>query len=133
MIAARSTHIYVTEDKRVFDGEEGRVLDLVHLARQTDGDATLEAELLAMFDCQAAKLSARLALPEVGFQAKSDIAHRLRGSALAIGARRVAAAAEATEAHFAALVGGGADQGDPLPELQAAIVEARAAIAQLGV
>ena len=106
-------------------------IDLVHLARQTDGDEALEAELLAMFDAQAAKLAARLALPEVGAQAKADIAHRLKGSALAIGAWRVAEAATAAETHFAMVATGGSGNGDPLALLQAAVVEARATITSL--
>jgi HPt (histidine-containing phosphotransfer) domain-containing protein len=84
-----------------------------------------------MFDAQAAKLSVRIALSEVGAQAKADIAHRLRGSALAIGARQVAVAAERAEAHFARLAVSGEASGDPLPELRAAVDEARSAIARL--
>ncbi len=106
-------------------------IDLVHLARQTDGDEKLEAELLAMFDVQSAKLSARLRLAEVGAQAKADIAHRLKGSALAVGAWRVAEAATAAENHFAKAASGGSAQGDPLVELGAAVDEARAAIVRL--
>lgn len=131
MYAARSTEIYVREDKRGGEDPDSRVLDLVHLARQTDGDAALEAELLAMFDAQSAKLTARLALAEVGAQAKADIAHRLRGSALAIGARRVAEAAAIVEAHFAAVVAGKTSAPEPLGELFTAVHEARAAIARL--
>ena len=41
-------------------------IDLVHLARQTFGDIALEAELLAMFDAQAAKIAARLRHNELG-------------------------------------------------------------------
>jgi len=106
-------------------------IDLVHLARQTDGDEALEDELLKMFDTQSAKLLARLRLAEVGPQAKADIAHRLKGSALAIGARRVAEAATTTETHFAKSAAGEPTHGDPLVDLQAAIDEARAAIGRL--
>jgi HPt (histidine-containing phosphotransfer) domain-containing protein len=103
----------------------------VHLARQTDADSDLESELLRMFDVQAAKVSARLAFAELGFQVKADLAHRLRGSALAIGAWRVAKAAEAAEAHFALLVAGRDAAGEPLVELDAAVAEARAEIKRL--
>ncbi len=131
MIAAKTPLGYLREYQRDAVAEEPRAIDLVHLARQTDGDFQLESELLAMFDAQSAKLSARLALAEVSAQAKADIAHRLRGSALAIGARRVAAAAERAEAHFVALVAGLASDADPLPVLAVAVAEARAEIARL--
>jgi HPt (histidine-containing phosphotransfer) domain-containing protein len=111
--------------------EASPAIDLVHLARQTDGDEALEVELLGMFEVQSAKLSARLRLAEVGVQAKADIAHRLRGSALAVGAWRVAKAAQAAEAHFAEAASEGAAAGDPLVELGRAIDEARAAISRL--
>jgi len=135
MIAARSKGPFVRE--YVFNAAKDELtrdlpaIDLVHLARQSDGDAALESELLAMFDAQAAKLVARLNLPEVGPQAKADIAHRLKGSALALGAWRVAEAATAAETHFARNVAGEAPAGDPMQELQAAVNEARASIARL--
>ncbi len=106
-------------------------IDLVHLARQSDGDDALETELLGMFDAQSAKLAARLQLPEVGAQAKADIAHRLKGSALAVGAWRVAEAATATESHFAKVAAGEASSEHTLAELRDAVDEARAAIARL--
>jgi len=106
-------------------------IDLVHLARQSDGYETLEAELLGMFDAQAAKLTTRLWQPEVGAQAKADIAHRLKGSALAVGAWQVAEAATATETHFAKIAAGDVSDDEPLVELQDAVDEARAAIARL--
>jgi HPt (histidine-containing phosphotransfer) domain-containing protein len=69
-------------------------LDLVHLARQCLGDQALEAELLGMFRRQAPALMAQLSgsrpLP---WGSKARIAHTLRGSALAVGAGRVANAA----------------------------------------
>lgn len=69
-------------------------LDLVHLARQCLGDHELEAELLQLFRQQAPALTARLSgSPPLSFDAKAKIAHTLRGSALAVGAGRVASAA----------------------------------------
>ena len=108
------------------DGE--RPIDLVHLARQTDGDELLEAELLAMFDRQAEKLAERVKMAELPRQTRADIAHRLRGSALAIGAGAVARTAEALEAAFEA------EGGEPIAEIQAlgrAVAVARGAIAAL--
>jgi HPt (histidine-containing phosphotransfer) domain-containing protein len=109
---------------------EGRPpIDLVHLARATDGDESLESELLAMFDRQSAKLAERVTFAELPRRARADIAHRLRGSALAIGAFAVAEAAEAVETIFE---GAGAPE-DALAALGKAVAEARAAIAALAV
>ena len=73
-------------------------LDLVYLSRQCQGDPELEAELLGLFRLQLRGLSLQLcdlatSTPEL----KARIAHRLRGSALAVGAGRVARAAKAIE------------------------------------
>ena len=109
---------------------EGRPpIDLVHLARATDGDQALESELLAMFDRQSAKLAERVTFAELPRRARADIAHRLRGSALAIGAFAVAEAAEAVEMIFE---GAGEAEG-AIAALAKAVAEARAAIAELAV
>jgi HPt (histidine-containing phosphotransfer) domain-containing protein len=87
-------------------------IDIAHLERMTLGDETLQREVLAMFSAQSVGLIGRLAL-----------AHTLKGSARAIGAFRVADAAESLEAAIPA--------GDPtemLAELHEAIVQARTAI-----
>ena len=69
-------------------------LDLVHLARQCLGDRELEAELLGLFRVQARALTTQLSeSPILSSESGAKIAHTLRGSALAVGARRVAAAA----------------------------------------
>jgi HPt (histidine-containing phosphotransfer) domain-containing protein len=76
----------------------GRPIDLVHLSKQTFGERDLEGELLRLFDRQAAQILARLsdgALPDRRWRA--DLAHTLKGSARAIGAFAVAAAAQAYE------------------------------------
>src|ERR1700742_4641730 len=75
-------------------------IDSAHLDRMTLGDAGLEREVLAMFSGQAVGLVDRLAtLPSdaESSEAKSSetrealaLAHTLKGSALAIGAFRVA-------------------------------------------
>ena len=69
-------------------------LDLVHLARQCLGDHELEAELLGLFRLQAPALTAQLADSTLlSLESKAKIAHKLRGSALSVGAGRVARAA----------------------------------------
>ena len=73
-------------------------IDLVHLSRQSMGDAALERELLDMFDRQSARLVAQIIETKPSdFAARADFAHKLRGSALALGAGRVASAASAFE------------------------------------
>ncbi|MGE0749655.1 MAG: Hpt domain-containing protein [Variibacter sp.] len=78
------------------DFEGGRPIDLVHLARSTLGDRSLEREVLALFERQAAILLQRMQDAEPAMLA--GLAHTLKGSARGIGAWRVAAAAEQVEA-----------------------------------
>ena len=75
-------------------------LDLDYLRRQTFGDPELEYELLSLFDEQAAQILARLAAPFVEGEAprRAEVAHALKGSALAIGAVATARAAGEYEA-----------------------------------
>ena len=73
-------------------------LDLVHLARQCLGDHELETELLELFRLQAPALTAQIADPSGSpLESKAKIAHKLRGSALSVGAHRVARAASRIE------------------------------------
>lgn len=73
-------------------------LDLVHLSRQCQGAPELEAELLGLFRLQLRGLSAQLSdLATSTPELRAKFAHRLRGSALAVGASRVARAAKAIE------------------------------------
>jgi len=77
-------------------------IDVEQLSNQCFGDRALERELLVLFDREAAQIVSRLRstmasnVPEV--LEASDLAHTLKGSALTVGARRVAKAAEALEA-----------------------------------
>jgi HPt (histidine-containing phosphotransfer) domain-containing protein len=70
-------------------------IDIAHLARMTLGDVSLEREVLAMFAGQSAGLVGALATLPANAAA---LAHTLKGSARAIGAVRVAEAAEWLEA-----------------------------------
>ena len=73
-------------------------LDLVHLTRQCQGDAELEDSLLRLFRQQARILTAQLGSPlRMSAGSRVELVHRLRGSALAVGAQRVAKAAALVE------------------------------------
>jgi HPt (histidine-containing phosphotransfer) domain-containing protein len=103
-----------------------RPIDLVHLARMTLGERSLEREVLQLFDRQAMLLIARMQAAPAG--ALASLAHTLKGSARAIGAGSVARTAETVE-----LMGtdNAADLARALAALGAAIEEARAYIAEL--
>ncbi len=69
-------------------------LDLVDLARHCLGDRELEDELLRLFRLQAETVIAQLSdSSHLSLESKAKIAHKLRGSALVVGARRVGGAA----------------------------------------
>ena len=104
---------------------DDRPIDLVHLARMTLGDRSLEREVLQLFDRQATLLIARMRAAAPGGVA--TLAHTLTGSARGIGAWRVARAAEALELAGSA----DADLAGALDRLAAATDEARAVIAEL--
>jgi len=107
------------------------VIDLVHLARQTDSDPALERELLDMFDRQSGRIVQQLRDARAGGAGSGgDLAHTLKGSALSMGAARVARTAHLYEAACAAGLRGGALSAtlEPLAE---AVAEARATIASL--
>jgi HPt (histidine-containing phosphotransfer) domain-containing protein len=110
---------------------DGPAVDLVHLARQTEGDAELEAELLALFDRQSVSLLAELAADRAARAGRADIAHKLRGSALAIGAGRVASAAQTLETLLNSDRISPHERERALGGLAAAVAEARVAIAEL--
>jgi HPt (histidine-containing phosphotransfer) domain-containing protein len=96
-------------------------IDLEHLQRMTLGDASLEREVLAMFSAQAVGLIVALGtLPSDA----AALAHTLKGSARAIGAFRVADAADCLEA----LIQNGGDPAPALTELNEATAQARLAI-----
>ena len=102
------------------------LMDMAHLARMTLGERSLEREILQLFDRQSDILLARMraATPTN----VSGYAHTLKGSALGIGAWRIADAAEAVE-----LASGrrAAQVKKAVDTLESAIGETRAAIAEL--
>ena len=111
-------------------------IDLVCLGRQCQGDSALEEELLGLFRRLAGADALRLADPRMGLAGKAGIAHKLRGSALTIGARRVARAADAVEAVARASAVDSEEQSAAvslaIAEVQAAVAEAIAMIERLG-
>jgi HPt (histidine-containing phosphotransfer) domain-containing protein len=103
-----------------------RPVDLVHLARMTLGERSLEREVLQLFDRQVATLMARIQAAPA--QDIAPLVHTLKGSARAIGATAVARAAEAAELMDGAAA---ADLKRSLATLRATTDEARAFIADL--
>lgn len=73
----------------------GRPIDLVHLARQTGGDKSLETEVLALFARQAREAVAQIGAIES--KARAELAHRLAGAAKGVGAFDVARCASEVE------------------------------------
>jgi HPt (histidine-containing phosphotransfer) domain-containing protein len=96
-------------------------IDFEHLGRMTLGDAILEHEVLAMFSAQAVSLISALAMLPA---AAGELAHKLQGSARAIGAFQVADAAGRLET----AVLKGDDPAEALAELDDAVEQARTAI-----
>jgi len=106
-------------------------VDLVHLARQTDGDTALQQELLALFDRQSASLLALACDPSAERRRRADAAHQLKGSALAMGAGAVARAAAVVEATLAEGSAGPEAVESALAALSVAVAAARAAVTKL--
>ncbi len=107
-------------------------LDLVHLARQCLGDHELEAELLGLFRLQARVLTAQLSDTRLfSLESKAKIAHMLRGSALAVGAGRVANAARRLEELASAAGDQRSAEAHAIAALQSAVAEALAEIDRL--
>jgi hypothetical protein len=102
-------------------------IDVAHLARMTLGDASLEREVLQLFDRQAEMLLARMQMAAAPAAAAAH-AHTLKGSSSGIGAWKVARAAEAVEL---AASSGSADVSAAVADLQMAVAETRASIAEL--
>ncbi len=101
------------ENHKAARPSKDRPIDLVHLANQTMGDKALETEILQMFARQARCLVQEIAMIEAA--GITALSHRLKGSANAVGAFKVSAAAARLEA----------DPGDPaaMATLHSAIIE----------
>jgi HPt (histidine-containing phosphotransfer) domain-containing protein len=108
----------------VTSAPEASAVDLDHLKRMTLGDVALEREVLQMFLKQTSSLLVELADAPTQTGALS---HKLKGSARAIGAFRLADQAAALE-HAARQ---GQDRAAALAALQEAAAEAQAAVEAL--
>ena len=106
-------------------------IDLVHLARQTLGDRSLEMELLSLFERQAGHVLDRIVTERADRKTLADLGHTLRGSARAVGATRVANAAMEFEAAMTAATPDPAAADLARDELARAVKEARAAIREM--
>ena len=97
-------------------------IDLQHLRRMTLGDQALEREVLGIFLAQTARPIGDLLISAE----PTALAHRLKGSARAIGAFRIRIAERAAALECA--IRGGDNPSQILIELDHAMAEARAAI-----
>ena len=109
-------------------GAAAQVIDTQHLFRMTLGELSLQREVLALFDRQADILLPRIRRGAPAVAAAS--AHTLKGSALGIGAFKVARAAEAVE-HARGCELRGAAVAAAIDTLAAVLEEAKAEIARL--
>ena len=99
-----------------------RPIDLVHLATQTKGDKAVEVEILQMFARQARGCLVAL----TGERSKAEVkaaATRRRNAAIAVGALRVASAADRIDTKGA--------NADTLTAVSAAVLEAEHFILKL--
>jgi hypothetical protein len=117
---------------RVID-QSGQAIDTEHLSRMTLGEHSLKREVLALFDRQADILLPRIRRGVPAVAAAS--AHTLKGSAVGIGAFRVARAVEVVEQAQSFQAQGAQPQdaavAGAIDTLAAVLEEAKAEIARL--
>lgn len=99
-----------------------RPIDLVHLATQTKGDKAVEVEILQMFARQARGCLVSMTSARNKVEAKAA-ANRLRNAAMAVGALRVASAADLVDTKGATA--------DSLASVASAVLEAEHFILKL--
>ncbi|EFL90298.1 Hpt domain-containing protein [Ahrensia sp. R2A130] len=99
-------------------------VDMVHLARQSLGNRSLEVEILALFRAQSDLYLERIR-HAADDKARSMAAHTLRGSALGIGAWQLAEEAAVLEKHpdRTALIDGFADTLDQTNRFIGALID----------
>ena len=109
-------------------GAANAFIDFDYLERQCMGDEALAEELLSLFSSQARLLSGEMTQTALSPADLADLAHRLKGSALAIGAACVAG--EAARLETLCRDGGlGADMRAALTPLANAVAAACSAVA----
>lgn len=96
MAAAVNIAFESPDNRNGLTPSQQRPIDLVHLATQTKGDKAVEVEILQMFARQARGCLVGMAAGRSKVEVKAA-ANRLRNAALAVGALRVAAAADLVE------------------------------------
>ena len=106
--------------------QEHAVLDRAHLARMTFNDRSLERDVLQLFERQADLLMQRMR--KSAPCAMATLAHTLKGSAVGIGADRVARAAAAAELAASSAPG---DCSGAINQLAQAVDEVRVEIAAM--
>ncbi len=105
-----------------------RPVDLVHLSHYTLGDAKLESEVLQLFQAQSGIYVQRLKNAAAARDWR-EAAHTIKGSALGIGAWRVAETAEVAEVSRSCPHGKAALKA--LSELEACVDETNSFISEL--
>lgn len=108
--------------------DTAKVIDLATLSRNAMNDADVARDVLTLF-LEQSSLVLRHIWDAPDDASRQDHAHLLRGSAMAVGAVKVAEAARALEKACAGGVEG--DAMDCIVALHAAVAEARAVIAGL--
>lgn len=106
---------------------ENRPIDREHLARQCLGDASLEIEVLRLFDETIAKYMRRLATSADADETKMNL-HVIKGAAAGVGAWSVADVARDAEASLREGRPVGAEK---IADLAIAVEEVRGYIAEL--
>jgi HPt (histidine-containing phosphotransfer) domain-containing protein len=100
------------------------LIDRAHLARQTFGDTELAHELLGLFAEQCRSLLPGIVDTARPITERADLAHTLKGSALGIGAGRVAHLSGAIEDRLRA-----GEAAGPTDALSDAVAETLAVLA----
>ena len=104
-----------------------RPIDLVHLAKQTQGDLALEVEILTLFDQTTRGLADKLKCCE-NEQELVLCLHSLKGAAAGVGANGIAQVARLAEVQFRE---NGSVDAEMMADIEFAVVEASAYIAEL--
>jgi HPt (histidine-containing phosphotransfer) domain-containing protein len=128
METSRSAVAATSHDHRQNDTSAPWPIDLIHLRRFTLGDQQLEHEVLGLFAGELPKTLQSLRQAETD-RAWHIAAHTLKGSARAVGAWRLARAAQVAEHH--PITAGAEASAKALASVESAIAEAQDFVRQL--